>query len=129
MIDNCMDEAISIPFLGKVKIDFDSAKKAFFLSVPIYHSYTDLPSSVKKYVEVREGHFFNPYKTSFKLNGLSQVDLVQELPFQWGFQPSFREQVHAFRKLAAQSHQILLEIAIDEKLAQIEEHLMDSLLK
>lgn len=128
MIYNNMDESISIPFLDKVKIDFDSVKKVFFLSMPIYHSYTDLPSSVKKYVEARENHFFNPYKTSFKIVGSSQVDLVQELPFQWGFQPSFREQVHAFRKLAAQSHQILLEIAIEEKLARVEEHLLDSLL-
>lgn len=127
MIDNSMDESISIPFLGKVKIDFDSVKKVFFLSVPVFDSYTDLPLSVKKYVDAREGHFFNPYKTFFKIVGLSQVDLVQELPFEWGFQPSFREQVHAFRKLSAQSHQLLLEIAIEEKLAQIEDHLMDSL--
>lgn len=123
-----MNEMIATPFLSKVKIDFDPARKVFFLSVPVFCSPSALPQAVKRYVEVRENHSFNPYKTFFKMVSSSQVNLVQELPFQWGFQPSFREHVHAFRKLAAQSHHVLLEIAIEENLSKIEEHLLDALL-
>jgi hypothetical protein len=123
-----MKEMVSFPFLGSVKIDFDSDRKVFFLVVPIFTSPKELPSSVKKYVEARKNHSFNPYKTFFKLESPFQVNLLQELPFQWGFQPSFREQVHGFRKLAAQSHHLLLDLAIEEKMAQIEEHLLDALL-
>lgn len=118
-------ETISSPYSSKVKIDFDPVRKVFFLVVPIFTTIKELPSSVKKYVEARENHSFNPYKTSFKLESPYQVNLVQELPFQWGFQPSFREQVHGFRKLAAQSHHLLLDLAIEEKMAQIEEHLLN----
>ena len=120
-----MNKMIATPFLSTVKIDFDPIQKVFFLSVPIFCSPFELPPAVKTYVEARENHSFNPYKTFFKIASSSQVDLIQELPFQWGFQPSFREQVHAFRKLAAQSHHILLEVAIEEKLHKIEEHLLD----
>ncbi len=123
-----MNNMIATPFLSKVKIDFDPDRKVFFLSAPIFYSPSDLPHAVKTYVEKRENHSFNPYKTFFKVMSPCQVNLVQELPFQWGFQPSFREQVHAFRKLAAQSHHILLEIAIEENLSKIEEHLFDALL-
>lgn len=122
-----MDHFITSSIEGKVKIEFDSKKKIFFLSLPIFHSPSGLPKRVKSYVEARENHFFNPYRTSYKLENSTQVNLVQELPFQWGFQPSFREQIHLFRKLALQCHQTLLEIAVEEKLSQAEDHLMDLL--
>ena len=111
-----MDELVSDSLLGKVKIDFDPIEKVFFLSIPIFYSAAVLPDPVKNYVESRKGRSFNPHKTSFKLESPFQVDLIQELPFQWGFQPSFREKVHAFRKLAAKCHHTLVEIAVEEKL-------------
>ncbi|HSX13208.1 MAG TPA: hypothetical protein VLE96_02160 [Chlamydiales bacterium] len=61
------------------------------------------------------------------MSSSKQVDLIQELPFQWGFQPSFREHIHAFRKLAAHCHHTLVEIAIEEKLNQIEEVYIETL--
>ncbi len=118
-----MDEFVSFPFGGQIKIDFDSSKKVFFLSAPIFSCSGQLPGSIKKYVEVREKHSFHPYKTSFLLDGENGVLLVQELPFVWGFQPSFREQVHAFRRLSESCHHLLLEMAIEEKLEQIERFL------
>lgn len=123
-----MNEFISSSIEGKVKIDFDTSRKVFFLSIPIFSSSGPLPKSVKQYVEARQNHSFNPYRTSFCLEGESQVNLIQELPFHWGFQPSFREQVQAFQKLALKCHQILLEIAIEEKLEQVESHLLDTIL-
>lgn len=116
-----MDEQVAIPFLGKIKIDFDKTRKAFFLTCPIFCVKNSLPLAVQKYVKARESTSFNPYKTSFKMSSPNQVDLIQELPFQWGFQPSFREHIHAFRKLAAHCHHTLVEIAIEEKLSQVEE--------
>ncbi len=123
-----MNENVAIPFLGKIKIDFDSKKKVFFLTCPIFCAHEKLPEAVQKYVTARESISFNPYKTTFKINSLKQVDLIQELPFQWGFQPSFREHIHAFRKLAAHCHHTLVEIAIEEKLSQIEESFIISLI-
>lgn len=120
-------ENIAIPFLGKIKIDFDQEKKAFFLTCPIFCTSGVLPSSVRKYVEARESTSFKPYKTSFKIRSSDQVDLIQELPFRWGFQPNFREHIHAFRKIAAHCHHTLLEISIEEKLAQVEELFVDAM--
>lgn len=120
-------ENVSNPFLGKVKIDFDKARKVFFLSCPIFCNSGNLPESVCSYVQTREKNSFKPYKTSFKMSSAYQIDLIQELPFQWGFQPSFREHVHAFRKLAAHCHHTLLEIAVEEKLSQVEELFIDAL--
>jgi hypothetical protein len=122
-----MDKQIAIPFLGKIKIDFDRSKKAFFLTCPIFSVNGLLPRTVQEYVKAREGVCFHPYKTFYKLSSLKQVDLVQELPFQWGFQPSFREHIHAFRKIAAHCHHTLVEIAIEEKLTQIEEIYIETL--
>jgi hypothetical protein len=101
--------------IEKIRIDFDSSKKIFFLSALIFLSQGDLPLSVEKYVQERANKFFQPYKTSFIQEG-GCVYLRQELPFQWGFQPSFREQIHGFRKLSAQCSHTLLEISIEENL-------------
>lgn len=123
-----MNEFISSVIDGNVKIDFDTSKKVFFLSTPIFGASGALPKSVRKYVEARQNHSFNPYRTSFALEGGAQVNLIQELPFQWGFQPGFREQVKAFQKLALKCHQTLLEMAIEEKLEQVQDHLLDMIL-
>jgi len=105
--------------IEKIKIDFDPSKKIFFLSVLIFSSPGSLPISVETYVKAREGHSFEPYKTTYVLEG-SSVYLTQELPFHWGFQPSFREQIHGFKKVASQCSHLLLELAIEEKLSLAE---------
>lgn len=120
-------ERVSNPFNGKVKIDFDGSKRVFFLVLIIFDCPSPLPASIKGYVEARENHSFKPYKTSYKISG-SQVELVQEIPFQWGFQPGFRGQIAAFRKLGAKCYQTLLEIAIEEKVKLVEDHLFSMLL-
>jgi hypothetical protein len=52
--------------------------------------------------------------TKFSFEGESRILLVQELPFQWGFQPGLCEQVVAFWKLAKHCHRLLLELAVEE---------------
>ncbi len=121
-------ERVSAPFNGKVKIDFDSSKRVFFLSAMIFDCPAGLPSSVKAYVDARQNHSFKPYKTSFRVSGKNQVELIQEIPFQWGFQPGFRGQIATFRKLGSKCYQTLLEIAVEEKINLVEEHLFSMLL-
>ncbi len=103
----------------KIKIHFDASKKIFFLSTEIFYAPTALPHAVETYVRARKDHSFEPYKTAYLLEG-SSVYLTQELPFHWGFQPSFREQIHGFKKIAAQCSHLLLELAIEEKLSLAE---------
>ena len=127
IVHNMEQKRVSIPFNGKVKIDFDSSKRVFFLFLVIFDCPSGLPASINAYVDARQGHSFKPYKTSFKISG-SKVELIQEIPFQWGFQPGFRGQIAAFRKLGANCYQTLLEIAVEEKVKLVEDHLFSMLL-
>lgn len=121
-----MDDLISIPFLGEVSIDFDSESKVFCLKIPIFSS-KNMSKCVIDYVLARQNHFFKPYKTYFILEDSTTVYLLQEIPFIWGFQPSFREQIYAMRKLGVKMHQMLLEMAIEEKLKIVEDFLLDDI--
>lgn len=111
-----LNRLISLPLRSQVQVDFDLKKKVFFLKVPIFTSLGSLPTSVKEYVEARKDHFFKPHATSFQCEGESKVKLVQQLPFQWGFQPAgLRGQIAQFWRLAKYCHQLLMELAIEEK--------------
>lgn len=110
-----LNRMISFPLRSQIKIGFDLSKKHFILSLPIYTSHNPLPVSIKDYIEARKNHYFKPHKTSFHLDGMLRVKLVQELPFLWGFQPGLREQIMAFWKLAKHCHQLLVELAVEEK--------------
>ena len=110
-----LDRLISFPLKSQIKIDFDSTKRNFLLSIPIFFSRSTLPHSVKEYVEARKNHRFKPHETSFQFDGMNRVKLVQELPFQWGFQPGLRDQIMAFWKLAKHCHRLLVELAVEEK--------------
>ena len=110
-----LERMISFPLRSQIKIDFDICKKFFTLSIPIYTVKGILPSSVKEYVEARKHHRFKPHETMFQLEGIERVKLVQEFPFQFGFQPGLREQIVDFWKLAKHCHRLLVELAIEEK--------------
>jgi hypothetical protein len=106
---------INPPEKNQIQIDFDLNKRIFILSVPIYSTQFFLPSSVINYVKSRNNYSFKPHSTSFHLNEEKTVTLVQEIPFDWGFQPTLRDQVDHFWHLSKKCHQILSEIAIEEK--------------
>jgi len=114
-IKEILNRLISTPQRSQIQIDFDAGKKIFILSIPIFSTRFSLPSSIKEYVEVRKNNVFKPHKTFFQIEGTKVVHLVQEIPFHWGFQPSFREQIDQFWQLAKHCHSILSEIAIEEK--------------
>ena len=108
---------MSYPSKSQIKIDFDRTKQIFLLSAPIYRSDAQIPSSVLSYVDARKEKTFQPYKTSFCLDENLDVRLVQEVPFQWGFQPTTRQLVLQFLHLAKKCHEMLMEIAAEEKVA------------
>jgi hypothetical protein len=114
-IKEILNRLISSPQRSQIQIDFDANKKIFILSVPIFSTRFSLPSSVKEYVEARKNKIFKPHATSFHMEGEQTVRLIQEIPFHWGFQPSFREQIDHFWQLAKKCHRILSEIAVEEK--------------
>lgn len=114
-IKEILNRLISSPQRSQVKIDFDADKKIFILLVSIFTTQFMLPPSIKEYVEARKNNTFKPHKTYFKIDEPSAVCLVQEIPFHWGFQPSFREQIDHFWQLSKRCHHILSEIAIEEK--------------
>jgi hypothetical protein len=109
------------PFKSEVKIDFDKTKQIFQLSAPIYRSGKQIPSSILNYVDARKEKTFQPHKTSFCLDENLDVRLVQEIPFQWGFQPTMRQLVVQFLQMAKVCNQMLLEMAAEEKLAKLKE--------
>lgn len=114
-IKEILNRLVSSPLRSQIQIDFDAVKKIFILSVPIFSTRFSLPLSIKEYVEARRNHIFKPHATSFQMEGTKAVKLVQEIPFHWGFQPSFREQIDHFWQLAKACHRTLSEIAIEEK--------------
>jgi hypothetical protein len=114
-LNGILDRLISFPLRKQIKVDFDLNKKNFRLSIPIFNSHNPLPEAVKKYVEARKSHTFKPHVTTYQLEGDKKVQLIQEIPFSWGFQPTLRGQVDAFLTLAKQCHRVLAEMALEEK--------------
>ncbi len=111
MFKELLKRLLSFPRRGQIKINFDLRKKIFQLSIPIFYS---LPQSVKTYVEARKNSTFKPHATSFQIEN-HKVILIQEIPFEMGFQETLRNQVDHFWKISKTCHQMLAEIAIEEK--------------
>jgi hypothetical protein len=107
---------MSFPLKSQIKVDFDQEKKSFSLTVPIFQSgKREIPGSVQKYIDSRKGKVFLPHETSYN-QFENQIQLIQQIPFEWGFQPTLRGQVIQFWEMARQCHKMLQEIAAEEKL-------------
>ena len=104
-----MDEVI-FPLKYEIQIDFCKKDKKFFLSTPI--SRVNSPS-VRNYIESRKKLKFKPYATSFQVDR-DIVHVVQEIPFQWGEQTRFRQQMAQFWSLVKKCHQILSEMTLED---------------
>ncbi len=100
---------------SEIKIDFDVKRKIFRLTTEISHK--ESPTSVITYVERRKHLSFQPHQTSFHMSADNQVQLVQEIPFR--SQSSLREQLLQFWQLAQHCHQMLLEMALEQKLEEL----------
>ncbi|HEX2582805.1 MAG TPA: hypothetical protein VHL30_01680 [Chlamydiales bacterium] len=107
---------MSFPLKSQIKIDFDQEKKTLQLSIAIYRSGREMPLSVRSYVQARQGMTFKPHHTSFRCEQ-ETVQLVQEIPFERGFQQTLRQQTQEFWQVAKACYQMLMEIAAEERLA------------
>ncbi len=115
MSKEILTKLLSLPLRNQIKIDFDLKERFFNVSVPIFSTKGPLPRSLRQYVEAREGRSFKPHSTSFQFQGESRVLLVQKIPFT--LEPPFRQQVDEFWQMAKQCHQMLSEMAVEEKYA------------
>lgn len=114
-VKEILNHLILTPKESQIQIDFDLEKKVFFLSIPIYETQGILPRSVKEYVDARKDRSFKPHATSFQMEGVRRVTLMQKIPFRWGFDPGSRQEILEFLRLAKQCHRMLYEIALEEK--------------
>jgi hypothetical protein len=113
---------MSFPLKSQIKIDFDQGKKTFQLSIAIFRSGRDIPLSVRNYVQARQGMAFKPHMTSFQIEN-ETVKIVQEIPFQREFQQTLRLQTHEFWRVAKTCHQMLMEIAAEERLLELRQEM------
>ena len=113
MYNQIINRLLAYPQRGRMKIDFDVKKKIFRFSIPIF-SAQEMPNSVKKYVEAREFSTFKPHVTSFEMQEC-KVFLVQEVPFEGGFQETLRDNVDKFWHMSRQCSRMIAEMALEEQ--------------
>lgn len=109
MYKEILENLLSIPQRGQIKIGFDLKKKVFRLSAPIFSS-KKLPGRIRDYVEARKNFAFKPHATSYVLDQ-NTVFLVQEISFS---STGSRGDVNQFCHLSRHCHKMLLEIAAEE---------------
>ena len=116
-IEDSLKEMMSPPFSSQIKFDFDDRRQLLIFSAIIYRVKKELPRSVTSYVKPRESHVFRPHETSFSIDGNTQVQLVQKVPYRQPQSISTRQLYFEFLQLAKKCHQILKEIAAEEAIA------------
>jgi hypothetical protein len=113
MYKDIIDRLVAYPQRGRMKIDFDVKKKIFRFSMPIFAS-REMPDCVKNYVEARKNSTFKPHETSFQMDE-GKVFLIQEVPFDGGFQETLRKNVDQFWLMSKQCSRMIAEIAVEEQ--------------
>lgn len=113
MEKDILERLLTLPQRSQIKVEFDLKKQFFELSVLIYRTKAEMPLSLVRYVKAREGRTFKPHETSFRLEEGHQIVLVQKIPFQ--LEPFLRGEVDQFWQMAKQCHQMLSEMAIEER--------------
>lgn len=115
MYKEIVDRLLAYP--SQIKIDFDLKKKIFLFSVPIFSSRSGLPESVKSYTEARKNFIFKPHRTSYQIEKKTNVYLQQEIPFNFDFQATLRQNVAHFLQISKYCRRMLIEMALEEKFA------------
>lgn len=85
------------------------------LTSTVLSARTQLPTPVTDYLKKVEPLTFLPHQTRFQLLSATQVRVIQEISFQWGFQPSFRQQIISFWHLVKRTRRVLLDLIEEEK--------------
>ena len=113
MSKEALERLLTFPLRSQIKIHFDLKERFFQVSVPIFSTKGEMPQSLRQYIESRKDKTFKPHNTSFQLEGETRILLTQQIPFT--LEPPFRQQVDEFWQIAKQCHQMLSEMAIEEK--------------
>lgn len=111
-LEYLINRLVKIPLKKAVSVDFNRDNKTFRLTSVVYEAPTKLPTSLESYIKKLEGRTFQPHKTSYVVEN-TKIHLVQELPFEWGFQPGFRNHTIEFWRLSKHCHAMLSEIATE----------------
>jgi mRNA-degrading endonuclease HigB of HigAB toxin-antitoxin module len=109
-----------LPKRGEIEVDFDAKRRVFRLSSPIFSS-QEMPKQVKEYVEAREGMTFKPHSTLFRVEG-HEIRLIQEVPFNFGFQETLRMQIDRFKAMSKVCRERFAEMALEEKYQNLDSH-------
>lgn len=113
MSKEALERLLAFPLRSQIKIQFDLKERFFKISVPIFSTKGEMPQSLRKYVEARKDKTFRPHETAFQFEGENSIFLIQKIPFM--LEPPLRQQVDEFWQMAKQCHQMLGEMAIEEK--------------
>lgn len=115
ILDHLLSNAsVSAPLPSKIQISMDDARKVICLQMTIFKPFGAMPKSVAEYISKRKDHTFKPHATSF-LEKEGEILLIQEIPFEWEGQNSFRQFLVDFSVMAKRCHQMLKEISKEEK--------------
>ena len=106
--------SVTAPLPSKIHISMDDARKVICLQMAIFRPFGAMPKSVVEYISKRKDRTFKPHATSF-LEKEGEILLIQEIPFEWEGQNSFRQFLVDFSVMAKRCHQMLKEIAREEK--------------
>src|SRR5579872_3296479 len=101
MYKEIIERMLSYPQRGQIQVDFDVKGQCFRLSVPIFSSKKELPTKIKEYVDARKSSTFKPHATSYDLND-NKVMLVQQIPFEFGYQTTLRGEIDQFWKMRSE---------------------------
>ncbi len=112
-LETIINRLVQLPLKNQMAVDFDKKNKIFRLSAIIYRAPTNIPLSLKKYVQNLEGRSFRPHKTSYTIED-SNVRLAQEIPFHSDCGSTLRNHTIEFWRLARHCNQMLSEIAAEE---------------
>ena len=106
--------SVTAPLPSKIEISTDDARKVICLQMAIFKPFGAMPRTVAEYISKRKDHTFKPHASSF-LEKKGEILLVQEISFDWEGQNSFRQFLVDFSVMAKKCHQMLKEIAREEK--------------
>jgi hypothetical protein len=112
-LETIINRLVQLPLKNQMVVDFDKEQKTFRLSAIIYRAPTNIPLSLKKYVQNLDGMTFRPHKTSYRIED-STVHLIQEFPFHSDCGSTLRNHTIEFWRLARYCNQMLSEIAAEE---------------
>ncbi len=96
---------------NQIKIDFDEDLRIFRFKSCLMSQ--DISESVKNYIRARKGFTFSPHQSYYEIERGS-IFLIQEIPFDLGFQETMRAQVDIFLDMSKSCRRMLCEICAEE---------------